>query len=133
VRARRVERFERQLPPPSGADRVLRDAAWLDWRFARSPRGYRLLEDGGYAVVGRRGRVGVLAVVDGDGDLVADAASAADGPVLVASPPPTQRGRYALAGFVPTPRTLTLLGKSLDPDLPLPEDAHFELGDLDFV
>jgi len=132
--ARPVERFEQPLEPsPAGGDRVLRDAAWLDWRFARSPRGYRLLEDGGYAVVGRRGRVGVLAVVEGGGDLVADAAGAADGRVLVASPPPWRRGRYALAGFVPTPRSLALLGKSLDPELPLPEHAHFELGDLDFV
>jgi hypothetical protein len=40
--------------------------------------------------------------------------------------------RYARAGFVPTPRTLTLLGKSLDGS-PLPERPHLELGDLDFL
>jgi GNAT superfamily N-acetyltransferase len=129
VRAREVERLD-DVRPRAG-DGVVRDAAWLDWRFAASPRRYRLLADDGYAVVGRRGRVGVLAAVAGD--LVGDAVAAAEGRVVVAAPPPAERRRYARAGFVPAPRALALLGKSLDPTLPLPEDVHFELGDLDFV
>ena len=38
-----------------GGDRVLRDAAWLNWRFAEAPSGYTLLEREGYAV-GRASR-----------------------------------------------------------------------------
>ena len=45
---------------------MLRDADWLNWRFADSPRAYDLLEGGGYGVAGRRGRVGVVAAVDGE-------------------------------------------------------------------
>jgi GNAT superfamily N-acetyltransferase len=129
VRARIVERFESGAP--TADEGVVRDAAWLDWRFADSPRSYRLLAGDGYAVAGRHGRVGVVAAVAGD--LLADAVVSAPGRVVVASPPPAERRRYALAGFAPTPRTLALLGKSLDPALPLPEHPHFELGDLDFV
>ena len=38
---------------------------------------------------------------------------------------------YALGGFVPTPKTFTVLGKSLGHAIP--ERPHFELGDLDFL
>jgi GNAT superfamily N-acetyltransferase len=130
LRARRVERFASPAAAVADArDRVLRDSAWLDWRFAAAPRPYALLEGDGYAVAGRHGRLGVVAAVEGD--LLQDVAAAAHGSLLVASPPPWEHSRYALAGYVPTPRTFTLLGKSLDPALPLPERPHFELGDLD--
>ena len=130
-RARFVTRFEpkRDDAQPASHDRVLRDSDWLNWRFAESPRRYGLLENDGYAVVGRRGRLGVLAAVEGD--MLHAAAKAADGPVLLAAPPPWEHGTYARAGYVPTPRSLTLLGRSLDPALPLPARPHFELGDLD--
>jgi predicted N-acetyltransferase YhbS len=131
-RARRVERFERQVTTRhvhGSGDRVLRDAAWLNWRFADAPREYALLEGDGYAAVGTRGRIGVVAAVAGD--MLGDAAAAARGPVLVAAPPPWEARRYALAGYVPTPRTFTLLGKSLG--RPLPARPHLELGDLDFL
>ena len=49
----------------------------------------------------------------------------------IAAPPPWDARRYALGGFVPTPKTFTLLGKSLGH--PVPERPHFELGDLDFL
>jgi GNAT superfamily N-acetyltransferase len=132
ARAARVERFHdfvtsRHLQGSS--DRVLRNEAWLNWRFADAPQRYALLEGDGYAAVGRRRRVGVVAVVDGD--LLGDAAAVSEGPALVAAPPPDQARRYALAGYVPTPKTFTLLGKSLGH--PLPERPHFELGDLDFL
>ena len=42
-------------------------------------------------------------------------------------------GRYLRAGYLPTHRSFTVLGKSLDPALPLPARPHFELGDLDFL
>ncbi len=68
-----------------------------------------------------------------EGDLLGDAAAVADGRVLVAAPPPWLQGRYLRAGYLPTHRSFTVLGKSLDPTLPLPARPHFELGDLDFL
>ena len=115
VDARRVERF---------------DDPWLDWRFAEAPREYTLLEGDGHAVVGKRKRFGFVAALDGH--LLADACAAARGVAVLAVPPPAQHGRYLRAGFVPTPKTFTLLGKSLDGS-PLPERPHLELGDLDFM
>jgi hypothetical protein len=112
-------------------DRVLRDEDWLNWRFAAAPRSYRLLERDGYAVVGRRGRLAFVAAVAGD--LLGDAAAAAasvGGAALVAAPPPWERGRYLRAGYLPSPKSFTLLGKSLGG--PLPARPHLELGDLDF-
>ena len=115
----------------TGRDRVLRDASWLNWRFVDSPTRYRTLGRDGYAVAGRRGRLGVVAAVEGD--LVGDAARAAGGPLVIAAPPPGERHRYLAAGFLPTQRRLSVLGKALDTGLRLPERPHFELGDLDFV
>jgi GNAT superfamily N-acetyltransferase len=127
-RSSRVERFDRASEAGRG-DRVLRDAAWLNWRFADAPRDYELLAGDGYAAVGRRGRIGVVAAVAGD--LLGDAAAVAAGPVVVAAPPPCETRRYALGGYVPTPRTFTVLGRSLGH--PVPARPHFELGDLDFL
>jgi GNAT superfamily N-acetyltransferase len=127
-----VDRFDESLRArSSGGDRVLRDGAWLNWRFADSPTSYTLLAGGGYAAVGRHGRFGTLAAVEGD--LLSDAAAVAVGPALVAAPPPWQHGRYLRAGYVPTHRSFTVLGKALDPGLTLPAQPHFELGDLDFL
>jgi predicted N-acetyltransferase YhbS len=133
LRAQFVPRFDSQVTNchlEGSGDRVVRDAAWLNWRFAEGPRRYGLLEGGGYAVIGRRGRLGTVVALEGG--LLADAAAVAEGPVLIAAPPPWERWRYALAGYVPTSRAFTLLGKSLDPVTPLPARPHFELGDLDF-
>ena len=127
----RVERFEGAQPSGHGGDRVLRDAAWLNWRFADSPTPYTLLSRDGYAVTGGRGRVGVLAALEGP--LLRAAGAAAGGPLQIASPPPWQRSRYARAGYLPTTRTFTVLGKALHPDQPVPAQPHFELGDLDFL
>jgi GNAT superfamily N-acetyltransferase len=115
VKARRVARF---------------DHVWLDWRFADAPRPYTLLSGHGHAVVGRRGRFGFVATLTGD--LLADACAVARGVGVLAIPPPSEHGRYFRAGFIPTPKTFTLLGKSLDGS-PLPEHPHLELGDLDFM
>jgi predicted N-acetyltransferase YhbS len=127
-RARQVERFDSQVTSSCSdgpGDRVLRDPAWLNWRFADAPRVYTLLADGGYAALGRRGPLGVLAAAAG-------LLTTPHGVVGVSAPPPWRHRRYARAGWLPTPRTFTLLGKSLDPALPLPARPHFELGDLDF-
>ncbi len=126
-RLRQVDRFDQRAttPLPGAGAHVVRDAAWLNWRFADSPRRYTLVANGGYAVLGRRGRLGVLAATGGR--LVSP-----PGLIAVAAPPPWQRARYLRAGWVPTPRAFALLGKSLDPRLRLPARPHFELGDLDF-
>jgi GNAT superfamily N-acetyltransferase len=127
-RTRQVTRFEPQVTQGDKdgvGDRVLRDADWLNWRFAGAPRRYTLLANGGYAVLGRRGRLGVLAAAGG-------LRAAPGGAIAIAAPPPWERGRYLRAGWLPTAKTFTLLGKSLDPALALPARPHFELGDLDF-
>ncbi len=130
-RSRRVERFaDAAAPSPPGVG-VLRDSSWLNWRFARSPGRYRLLQGEGYAVTGRRGRVGLIACVAGD--LLGDACRCAEGRLLVAAPPPWRLGAYARAGYLPTPRTFTVLGKALHAEQVIPARAHFELGDLDFL
>ena len=123
--ARAIDRFEQVGRREVAGDGVMRDTAWLNWRFADAPKRYTLLANGGYAVLGRRGPLGVLAATGG---LIA----VPHGPVAIAAPPPWERARYARAGWCPTPRTFALLGKSLDPALPLPARPHFELGDLDF-
>lgn len=132
-----VERYGLRPVVPGGPDRVLRDGAWLNWRFADAPKAYTLLERFGYGVAGRHGRVGVLAAVDGGplGDLrlLGDTGDAAGGPVVIAAPPPWELRRYVLGGFVPTGRTFTVLGKSLHPEQAVPVRPHFELGDLDFL
>ena len=129
--AHQVARFGPGIvAPPGGPDRVLRDATWLNWRFADAPTPYTLLEGAGYGVASRRGRVGVVAVVEGE--LLRPTGLAAGGPGAIASPPPWQRSRYSLAGYIPTHKTFTVLGKSLHPEQPVPPQPHFELGDLDF-
>lgn len=129
----RVERFGSELRQGRGhGDRVLRDAAWLNWRFADAPSAYTLIAGNGYAVAGRRGRrLGVVAAVEGR--MLRAAGAAAGGPVAVAAPPPSQRARYLRAGYIPTMRSFTVLGKALDPAQVVPGRPHFELGDLDFL
>ena len=93
-------------PRVSRAERIARVGdAWHDWRFADAPRDYARAAG---SIVRRRGLLDI------------------------AIPQPGQRDRYLLAGFVPTPKTFTLLGKSLDGS-PLPERVDVELGDLDFM
>jgi len=122
--------FDSGPRPAGGHDRVLRDDAWIRWRFVDAPRPYTVIQPGGHAVAGRRGRIGTVAAVDGPG--LGLAVRSARAFVVIAMPPPWERRRYLGAGFVPTPKTFTLLGKSLD-GTPLPARPHLELGDLDFL
>jgi GNAT superfamily N-acetyltransferase len=129
--SRQVERIER-VTEGGGGDRVLRDAAWLSWRFVEAPGAYRLLAGDGYAVTGRRGRLGVVACVEGG--LVREARRAADGgPFVLALPPPWRRASYLRCGFLPSRRRFTVLGKALADGQQVPARPHFELGDLDFL
>ncbi len=119
-RARRIERFEQRHETAAAAiaprlrNHVLRDSRYLNWRFAESPRGYRMLEAplGGFAVVGftrRRGlRIALVMELIGEdedlGLLVPAALAAARGSLgLLAVPSPLlSRSRLLRHGFVPT-------------------------------
>ena len=80
------------LPAGLGMRRIVRfDDPWLDWRFGDAPREYVLLGGRSDTVVRRRGRLFFLGI-----------------------PAHGQRGSYLRAGFVPTPKTFAVLGKSLD-------------------
>jgi GNAT superfamily N-acetyltransferase len=129
ARARRMTLFD-PIAEGHAREGVLRDAAWLNWRFARAPREYRSFERGeAYAVYGRARR-GVAFVAASRGGAVDDSLGAVAGPVVIATAPPPGA---LLSGFVPTPRTFTVLGKALHPAQELPERPRFELGDLDFM
>lgn len=126
-----VERFAGLARFEARPERVARDEAWLNWRFADAPGDYTLLAGDGYAVSARRGRFGLVACAEGK--LLGQALAVSDRHLLLAAPPPERSRRYLRAGFVPSWRTFTVLGKALAPGQPLPQRPHFELGDLDFV
>jgi Acetyltransferase (GNAT) domain len=123
----------------SWPNHVVRDRAYLAWRFGASPRGYRVVRAAeSYAVLGRtryRGiETGVLADLCGeDRSLLRRAVAAATGRALLALPAPAQRRLFAAAGFVPAPHTLHFVGKPLAGTLNLdPAAWRFTLGDTDF-
>lgn len=124
---------------------VVRDRAYLDWRYGGSPRDYRAVEapDGGFAVVGftrRRGvRLGLLMELVARppevGRLLGAALAEARGCVaLLAVPSPcVPRAQLALRGFVPTTYRLDFMGKSLAEPLDTRSKAwSVSLGDTDF-
>jgi hypothetical protein len=123
---------------------VRRSREYLEWRYADSPRGYRIVEaDGGFAVVGftrRRGlRLGLLMELVGDerdaGRLLGAAIAEARGTAALLAVPSPCAGRRLLArhGFVPTPYRLDLLGKGLAEPLDAGSEAWtVSLGDTDF-
>ena len=112
------------------------DAAFLDWRYLRSPRAYRLLGAfagdelrGALALRPRRGRVAVVCHALGDvGQLLRSTGSARPTIALV---PRSQRRAFLAAGFVPTPKTVRVLGKALRPEGILEGSWQFQLGDFD--
>ncbi|HSJ95114.1 MAG TPA: hypothetical protein VK896_13855 [Gaiellaceae bacterium] len=127
------------------ANHVVRSRGYLDWRYARSPRGYRILEapEGGFAVLGavrRRGlRISLLMDLVAEhseaGTLLRAALAEARGTAaLLAVPTPCiPRALLARHGFVPTPYRLDLLGKRLAEPLDArPEAWTVSLGDTDF-
>jgi hypothetical protein len=127
------------------ASHFVRSREYLDWRYARSPRGYRIVEapKGGFAVVGGVRRHGLrlsllmdlVAEPDEVGTLLRAALAEARGTAaLLAVPTPCiPRARLARHGFVPTPYRLDLLGKSLVDHLDArPEAWTVSLGDTDF-
>jgi GNAT superfamily N-acetyltransferase len=129
---------------PRLRNHFVRDTAYLNWRYADSPRGYTLLAStNGYAVLGRKQFKGIdCAYV---ADLVAPSfretrwllrrcARAASGArLLLALLPAAHAGAYRSAGFLPTPETIRLIGHALEGELPVgPRAWHFTLGDTDY-
>lgn len=130
---------------------VIRDAAFLNWRYADSPRDYRMFaayRDGqlrGVAIMGHTYRHGVSAGFLAD--LVAPPEAAREARALlrrclaevaaadafVALPPPAQRGAFLSLGFAPANRVIRFIGKVLRSGGALPAGPwHFTLGDFDF-
>jgi GNAT superfamily N-acetyltransferase len=129
----------------------VRSAEYLNWRFADSPRPYRILAEHrggrleGWAVVTHKRlqghAVGVVADLVAPAGRVARAllrrsARSVHAEALVALVSPAERARYLAAGFVPTHRSLRFIGKPLVPDVDLAAERgawHLALGDTDLV
>lgn len=119
-----------------GANGQIADAAYLEWRYLRSPREYRVLGAfegselrGLLALRPRRGRV--AAVCHTLGDVAQLLRSAGSGRPMIALVPREQRRAFLAAGFVPTPKTIRVLGKRLRPEGTLDGRWQFQLGDFD--
>jgi GNAT superfamily N-acetyltransferase len=132
-------------------DHVVRDADYLNWRYAESPRGYRCLgivRDGriaAFAVLGHKLRDGISAayvaelVAPEHADArallrrcVSETRGGAD--AVLAFPGPQSRV-FLGAGFLPTLQRIRLIGKPLAPSARLPaegQDWYFTPGDTDF-
>jgi hypothetical protein len=132
---------------PALPSHFVRDAAYLNWRFADPARPYtRLATSDGYAVLGSKRRGRLLTAVIADLAVPASfratrallrrcirAARGADVLLALLPAPPAQRRAFLAAGFAPTPTTIRLIGKGLGEKLPLgPKAWHFTLGDTDF-
>jgi len=130
VRATPFEPRPRRLP----AHHVVRDEAYLRWRYADSPR---LYAQSGDAVVTHalwHGHSSAIVCEHGRG--LSRALRQVQAPIAVALVNPGEERRFLAHGFVPTPRTIRFIGKRLTgdaPELPKRRDAwYFTLGDLDF-
>jgi GNAT superfamily N-acetyltransferase len=120
---------------------IVRDAAYLNWRYLDSPRDYAAYRaGGGYAVLGHKRHRGrdVALVADLVGPtrplLRACLAGVRPGTRLVFGVPARgQEAGYLSCGFVPTPRSLHFMGKALAGTLDTDARAwRFTLGDTDF-
>jgi GNAT superfamily N-acetyltransferase len=154
----RVEPFERfdadaEAVVRSAApdtDHVVRDSAYLNWRFASSPRGYRCLgvfraaRLAAFAVLGHKvyGGISAAYIADLVAPIPEDArallrrciAEARGGADAVLALPGPGRTAFATTGFIPTPQTIRLIGKPLAVTARLPSDGRdwqFSLGDTD--
>lgn len=137
-----LERFDHEGDAAVGwPNHVVRDAAYLNWRYLDSPRDYRAFSSvGGYAVLGHkrhRGQpIALVADLVGEPKPLLRSCLAATRPgtrALFALPAPEHRAAYASFGFAPSPLSLHFIGKALagrlDPD---PRTWRFTLGDTDF-
>lgn len=112
------------------------DAAFVAWRYLRSPRAYRVLGAfegerlrGLLALRPRRGPLTIVCHALGEvGQLLRAAGSAR--PVL-ALVPASKRRAFVGAGFAPTPKSVVVLGKRLAPEGTLAGVWQFQFGDFD--
>jgi GNAT superfamily N-acetyltransferase len=138
-------RLEELTSIPDGVERLtdasvngpLVDAEFLDWRYLRSPRPYRVLGafEGGdlrglVAVRLRRGRLAVVCHALGEVGQLLRALGANGALATIALVPHRRHAAFVGSGFVPTPKTVDVLGKSLT-DRPLAGSWEFQLGDFD--
>ena len=123
------------------ADHFVKSAQYLNWRYRASPRAYASFStERGFAVLGWGVFRGISAglvceLVGEDGvRLLNRCARAADADILIAMPNPGEYRTYLAAGFLPTPAAIRFIGRSLQPDEPLPHGRaafRFSLGDTD--
>jgi len=144
LREGRPPRFEPRHGALDGTarNRLVKDERYLDWRYAQSPREYRLVEGtDGFAVVGyavHKGyAAGLVCELSGGGRvrLLHRCVRSVDADVVIAFVNRGEERAYVAAGFVPTPESIRFIGKPLADGVELParRDAwRFTLGDLDF-
>ncbi len=129
-----VARFEQGRAAP--AHHIVRDPAYLNWRYAESPRAYIKVDDVIVTHALWHGFSSAVICEGGSAQALRRAIAAVDADVAVAFVNPGETRTYLAAGFVPSPRTIRFIGKRLTEDAPvLPHDRaawHFSLGDLDF-
>jgi hypothetical protein len=137
-----VRRFEGGGDAAAGwPNHIVRNADYLNWRYLDSPRDYVAYRSaGGYAVLGHkrhRGRqVALVADLVGPTRALLRACIAGVHPgtrVLFGVPARGEEPAYLSCGFVPTPRTLNFMGKTLAGPLDTdPRAWRMTLGDTDF-
>ena len=123
------------------ANHVVKDAAYLNWRYRSSTRAYASVSTGrGFAVVGWGVYKGISAglvcdLVGGDGvRLLRRCAAAVDADLVIAMPNRGEERMYLAAGFVPTNASIRLIGRALQPGSELGHGRdkwRFSLGDAD--
>ena len=121
-------------PRDAGGHHLVRDDAYLRWRYVDSPRPYAQAGD---AVVTHALWHGFSsAIVCEHGRGVGRATRLVDADIAVAMVNPGEERSFLATGFVPTPRTIRFIGKRIRDDAPpLPRDRRawwFTLGDMDF-
>ena len=130
VRVTSIEPRARSL----AAHHVVRDEAYLRWRYGDSPRPYAQVRDVVVTHAAWHGFSSAIVCEHGRG--LARALRQVDAQLAVAMVNPGEERRFVAHGFVPTPRTIRFIGKRLTddaPPLPKRRDAwYFTLGDLDF-
>lgn len=125
-----IEVRPRELP----GRHIVRDEAYLRWRYADSPRTYA--QHGDTVVTHARWHGMSSAIVCEHGRGLEGALRHVRARIAVAAVNPGEEARFIAHGFVPTPRTIRFIGKRLHDDAPpLPHERRawrFALGDLDF-
>src|SRR5207244_1838775 len=125
----RAEPHVEPRPQTPRGHHLVRDEAYLSWRYVDSPRPYA---QAGETIVTHAIWHGLSsAVVCEHGRGLGRALALVDADIAVAMVNPGETRRFLAAGFVPTPRTIRFIGKRLTdgaPELPKRRDAwHFTL------